>query len=753
MTVKDIVRNLVLISFSLVALAAIALLLDVVLIRGRETGAVSVPKPPEVELASLPQGWSDETTSKYRYTAQGTKILPLSWFLSLEEPSLDPLLPGKKLASREYLSRFGFVYGPADPKNNPDGLPIGFAIDEWDTDVDYVVPRITQKTKMVGLTCAACHTGRIDVELADNVRRGFLIDGGSAMINLGKFQEAVGQSLFWTLQYRLKQFIAEAQKNGDARQFKEIEADVHAYIDTGIVSRDYAREHKLNPVDAGFARTDALGLIGNRVFGPLNGENQTVTDAPVNFPHLWDASWFDWVQYNASIRMPLARNIGEALGVGAAVKPSRTLDEPYRSTVRIGNLRWMEDALGGDQPFQPWDPKQDEYRGGLQPPRWEDFRAAIAAIGKFADADANAAMDEKPDLKIAGKQLYIDHCKRCHLPDRETLRNELTIENSEYWETDARSRKKFLRLKVVDLAEIGTDPNQAVNFYRRFAVVPNPQYQTDAYKRTSKNPDRKAIGYPRSGRAETISAEEGLYRVTSLLRADYFQDKKLFGLANEEERRKYDRFRTLPIAPGPEILLNKPEDIIARVAINEVIRANLGYKARPLDGIWATAPYFHNGSVPNLEQVLMPADCRDGQFYLGTTRFDPVKVGYKTEDFEGAFLMDTTLSGNHNSGHEFRNFTLEDFEFAMIDPREPKPNPPPSIEDRWRRILGDAARTTNDQELWEARRKMTKNVLDDLKKETHDFIKNPRFLGVRGVLGPELEAGERRALLEYLKSL
>jgi hypothetical protein len=34
------------------------------------------------------------------------------------------------------------------------------------------------------------------------------------------------------------------------------------------------------------------------------------------------------------------------------------------------------------------------------------------------------------------------------------------------------------------------------------------------------------------------------------------------------------------------------------------IRYNDGYQAPPLDGIWATAPYFHNASVPTLSDVL-----------------------------------------------------------------------------------------------------------------------------------------------------
>ena len=67
------------------------------------------------------------------------------------------------------------------------------------------------------------------------------------------------------------------------------------------------------------------------------------------------------------------------------------------------------------------------------------------------------------------------------------------------------------------------------------------------------------------------------------------------------------------------------------------------YKARPLDGIWATAPYLHNGSVPSLWQLLQPEDQRIKSFYLSTT-FDPVNVGFDTAQSPGSFELDTTLA-------------------------------------------------------------------------------------------------------------
>ena len=75
------------------------------------------------------------------------------------------------------------------------------------------------------------------------------------------------------------------------------------------------------------------------------------------------------------------------------------------------------------------------------------------------------------------------------------------------------------------------------------------------------------------------------------------------------------------------------------------------YKARPLNGIWATAPYLHNGSVLNLDELLKPAKERLKKFRVGTLEFDTQAVGFKNE---GSFELDTTAQpGNSNLGHEY----------------------------------------------------------------------------------------------------
>lgn len=78
------------------------------------------------------------------------------------------------------------------------------------------------------------------------------------------------------------------------------------------------------------------------------------------------------------------------------------------------------------------------------------------------------------------------------------------------------------------------------------------------------------------------------------------------------------------------------------------------YKAAPRDGVWATPPFLHNGSVPNLYEMLVPARERTKKFCYGR-EFDPVKVGLDMTCKPGTFVLDTELRGNSNAGHSFED--------------------------------------------------------------------------------------------------
>lgn len=79
-----------------------------------------------------------------------------------------------------------------------------------------------------------------------------------------------------------------------------------------------------------------------------------------------------------------------------------------------------------------------------------------------------------------------------------------------------------------------------------------------------------------------------------------------------------------------------------------------GYQGIPLDGIWMRAPYLHNGSVPNLRELLEPADRRSKVFYRGYDVYDSINVGFVSsgENAQRAgFKLDVSERGNGNQGH------------------------------------------------------------------------------------------------------
>jgi len=91
------------------------------------------------------------------------------------------------------------------------------------------------------------------------------------------------------------------------------------------------------------------------------------------------------------------------------------------------------------------------------------------------------------------------------------------------------------------------------------------------------------------------------------------------------------------------------------------------YKARPLNGVWATSPYLHNGSVPSLYQLLLPSSQRDKVFYTGNREFDPNNVGQHSDKQAGLFEFDTTVYGNSNAGHEYGTQLSDKERYELIE--------------------------------------------------------------------------------------
>ena len=107
---------------------------------------------------------------------------------------------------------------------------------------------------------------------------------------------------------------------------------------------------------------------------------------------------------------------------------------------------------------------------------------------------------------------------------------------------------------------------------------------------------------------------------------------------------------------------------------------SVGYQAPPLDGIWATAPYFHNGSVPTLDGVLNSKSRPTRftrSFRTSEVDYDKVKVGWVVKEvpapnsnatpIEKRKIYDTSLPGRSNRGHTFGDDLTAEERKAVIE--------------------------------------------------------------------------------------
>jgi hypothetical protein len=563
---------------------AIAVIVVIILVIGvkfcHDKFSVKLPEyTPIGNVTWLDQNWTPQQRDWFHHADQGTQTfgIPYEWFTALEQPALSLGAPGL-LSDPLYLDRYGFI--PDHTDSGKIALPIGFAQGGPLTNPDGS-PNLNPQTKApmtsLGLTCAACHTGRFTYQ-----KTTVLIDGGPALTNLDNFQVGVGLALFYT-RYVPFRFGRFAERVLGAGASPEAKSDLKARLDRALAQDDaiHKLENSVNSrsVEEGYARLDALSRIGNFVFAVdlSNPANFVAYSAPVHFPRIWNSSWFEWVQYNGSIEQPMTRNAGEALGVRAAVNLTGPKNQLYASSVQVQTLFDMEQLLAGKPP--------DSSAGfnGLRSPKWP----------------ANILPPINTDLAAKGAVLYKEICQGCHMAPV----TEPEFWSSPEWKSATPGGERHLDLEQIPITHVGTDPAEAADMKNRHVAIP-----------------------PSLG-------------ITS----DEF-GPALGQLVEFTVNHWYDGHQP-PISEAMRDQMNgnRPSNV----------RACLSYKVRPLNGVWATPPYLHNGSVPNVYALLSPVAERPKKFYLGNREYDPVNLGYATDAFPGGFEFDTSIRGNRNTGHEF----------------------------------------------------------------------------------------------------
>jgi hypothetical protein len=233
-----------------------------------------------------------------------------------------------------------------------------------------------------------------------------------------------------------------------------------------------------------------------------------------------------------------------------------------------------------------------------------ESNADIAALGKIQQWNGRLKSPRWPEYLLGkldrgrsqrGRALYEEHCEACHrLVDRDDMSAKLDV-------------------VLVPVSDVGTDPVMAENFATRDGAT---------------------------GRLQGRSA-------------------LVFGGAKFGPRARMVDI-VVHLAVGA-ILRHPLTAVRATMAGHQSVHPALSitdirvYKARPLDGIWTSAPYLHNGSVPTLQDLLSTPDRRPPVFHVGSGEFDPDRVGLAQTHAaaETTYRFDTSLHGNGNGGHPY----------------------------------------------------------------------------------------------------
>lgn len=623
--------------------------------------ALTPPRLPPVLAVAAPvaignQNWTPDQAEEFHFKAQGTHTLPipLPWLLALEEPVASPFsIPFAKrgrFVDDSYLLRFGFI-GAVKSRHNPDGLPIGFAITPFQT-LDGLSKRVTA----VGLTCAACHTGQL---VLDGKR--YVVEGGPAVTDLGQLTAALGAALGQTAVSEKLPFLG-GRFDRFARAVLNAEysdaARNQLADDLDSVVKALASQPNGIAVTEGFTRLDALNRIGNQVFAldTKRYGNYVDINAPVNFPHIWTSSWFDWVQYDGSIMQPLVRNAGEAMGVRAQVVfNAQPGHGAFSSSIPFDNLDWIETLLAGER-----NPYQTKSFGGLHAPSWP---------GNFPPIDLAKS--------AAGAKLYAEHCTECHRPalTRKVVRGE-EREDLSFWDyfkpirwrdgdgAVLETKNHYFQVKMMSQKDIGADAAQGEVLAKRKIDTAGSVLTRAGEYGPGLGLETEVCQARKNDLPEIVKVTDGamldyptaLGAAVQMAIAEWAQGKPKSQTEAVEAKVKVAGYGRTADKPPATANSTFEEDR------PNCLQAGAGYKARPLNGVWATAPFLHNGSVPTLYDMLRPASERPKSFLLGDPTFDPKNVGLRVHEVEprgrlyddnGYFILDTSRSGNRNTGHEF----------------------------------------------------------------------------------------------------
>jgi hypothetical protein len=556
----------------------------------------------------LAQGWTAADRDTFYTTSQGSHLIPYAWFKALRRLDVDQPF------AADQLVRYGYLRN--DSPSNTNGLPVGFVVETT--------------SGQLGMTCAACHTGQLEY-VKNGATTVLRIDGAPASaVDFQQFLLDLTTATRQTLNQsdRFDSFAKAVLGAG----YTAASADqLKTAFGLWVGQFGDFMDKSLPPSPWGPGRLDAFGMIFNRVAARDLGviTNFKVADAPVSYPFLWNASRQDKTQWNGGVPnglyvQGLARNSGEVLGVFADFSPQILLPS-------IGLIPTSIDYHDNSVDFAGLETLEEKI-AVLQPPTWPSDLFGLDS-----------------QLAAKGKPLFEHNCGGCH---------------------DEQPSKTVLGAWATQVDPVGTDPK----------MVDNARGTSDAGIYTGAPLPPPGIGtFSTSAATANILGSSVIGCLLNEAAVSALTPDKIaqsgFWRAVQKDLSK--------LAPNTQLIdVMNPQHGALPEVIN-LVKAQLkdlyisrappgapaAYEARVLHGIWATAPYLHNGSVPTLWELLKAPKDRVATFMVGSRTFDPKNVGFVTDQtpYKSGTFVANPNNGNGNGGHDYTTGLSDDDRWAIIE--------------------------------------------------------------------------------------
>jgi hypothetical protein len=598
------------------------------------TMEVKLDRPDPSIVAEYGNGLNAAQRQGFYHLSQGSEIMP--WIVLT---AVDVADPGSAKPFVENLGRYGLLPDPG----RDDGLPVGLTV---------ASNPFTFGMDFVGVNCAACHVGELH-HGAKAVR----VDGAPNMFNLQLFySDAIDAVMAATsdrgkLWHALKRLGRQDYgRYGMAAPF--IRPATLVYYGANVLMHRDRLDARLELVDviklakeqrdpkhptSGFGRLDAFDGTRNFIFTRLrkadeggsfkvNTANMVKLDAPVKFPWLWSrkASPFAPVETyrDQPQKFPRVWGFKDYDWIEWTVNTNTVMERNFTETLGAGATVVLDPKSASL--FETSVPIQDMHdlewlAYYIDPPKWP-----ASIFGEI-----------KPDLAAAGGEIFKKQCAGCH----------------EYGD-DRRTSTGLIKLNAMRPEEVGTDPTAALRI-----ACPIPDIGALAVPPKSYSVEDSQLLKDCAGVKAGEAFSGNPFAKTVQVAVDSIK-QKAYAAANvdaSQQRAMEDLDQRGGVAWRDTLIDTRPP---------------YGpYAARPLYGIWAAAPYLHNGSVPTLYHLLLPPDQRPKTFALGAREYDPVKLGFVVETACSAqdCLVDTAQTGDGNGGHLWGTDLSESDRMALLE--------------------------------------------------------------------------------------